>query len=176
MATEDLQLNRNYVAAGQSIAATGGPYTVAANGKITIDVTNDAAVKADLGSLVVTSPAAVVYPQPFVKVFQAVDLSVGTKQALFTVPAGLTAVITKIVLRAATASLATASFGFGFDTNASDVVASATHTELTGSTLETALSPIAGAKAGAAAAVFGTKATVTQSSAAVTVDVHGYFI
>jgi hypothetical protein len=176
MANEDLQLDRAYVLAGQSIAATGGPYTVSGNGKITIDVTNDAAVKADLGSLVKTSPASVVYPVPFSKVFQAVDLSVGTKQTLFTVPAGLTAVITKIVLRGATASLATASFGFGFDANASDVVASATHTELTGATLETTLSPIAGAKNGAAAAVFGTKATITQSSAAVTIDVHGYYV
>jgi hypothetical protein len=175
MANEDLQLDRAYVLAGQSIAATGGPYTVSPNGKITIDVTNDAAVKSDLGSLVKTSPAAVVYPAPFTKVFQAVDLSVGTKQTLFTVPAGVTAVITKIVLRGASVSLATASVGFGFDTNATDNVASATHTELTGPTLETALTPITGAKSGAAAAVFGVKATVTQS-ATVTIDVHGYYV
>jgi hypothetical protein len=175
MATEDLQLNRGYVTAGMSIAATGGPYTVSGNGKITIDVTNDAAVKSDLGSLVVTNPSSVVYAVPFVKVFQDIDLSVGTKQALFTVPAGLTAAISKIVPRKASVSLATASFGFGFDTNASDVIASATHTELTGPTLETVLTPIAGAKLGAAAAVFGIKATVTQS-ALVTADVHGYYI
>jgi len=175
MATVDLQLNRGYVISGMEIAATGGPYTVSSGGKITVDTTNESAVKTDLGSLVADSPASVVYPVPFSKVFGAVDLSVGTKQTLFTVPTGKTAIIQRVVLRAASASLATASVGFGFDTNASDVIASATHTELTGATLETEIPAMDGAKAGAAAAVFGIKATVTQN-ATVTVDVHGYYV
>src|SRR6185436_957469 len=127
MATEDLQLNRNYVTAGMSITATGGPYTVSDGGKITIDVTNDAAVKSDLGSLVVTDPASVVYTDQLVKVFPIVDLNVGTKQALITTPSGKRFVPTKIVLRDASESLDTASIGFGFDADASDVIASATH-------------------------------------------------
>jgi hypothetical protein len=106
-----------------------------------------------------------------------VDLNVTTKTTLFTVPTGKTAYITKIVVRDASASLTTASFGFGYNANADDVVASATHTTLTGGTLYEIIRPAAGALEGAAAAVFGVKCTIAQGSAAtVVIDVFGYVV
>jgi hypothetical protein len=72
--------------------------------------------------------------------------------------------------------LATATFGFGFDANAGDVVTAALYTALTGSTLMASVNPLTGAKKGAAADVLGAKCTVTQASAAITVDVFGYLV
>lgn len=106
----------------------------------------------------------------------SVDLNTATKTTLFTVPAGKTLVVTKIIVRNASASLTTASFSFGYNANADDVVATATHTELTGNTLYTKIEPKAGAIIGNAADVFGVKCTILQGSAAtVTISVFGYF-
>lgn len=104
-----------------------------------------------------------------------VDLNVTTKSTLYTVPTGKSFIPTHVVVREASTSLTTASYGFGFDTGATDVIADATHTELTGSTLYTILSAKAGAKLGAAADIFGVKCSVAQGAAATaTIDVWGY--
>lgn len=106
----------------------------------------------------------------------SVDLNTATKTTLFTVPAGKTLVVTKIIVRNASSSLTTASFSFGYNANADDVVATATHTELTGNTLYTKIEPKVGAIIGNAADVFGVKCTILQGSAAtVTISVFGYF-
>ena len=106
----------------------------------------------------------------------AVDLNVDPEQTLYTVPAGKTCVVTAIVVRAASISLTTASFSIGFNAGTdNDVVADATHTELTGATLFTQLSPKTGAKLGAAADVLALKNNTKQGAAATArVDVIGY--
>jgi hypothetical protein len=106
-----------------------------------------------------------------------VNLNVTTKTSIFAVEADHICFITHVVIRDASASLTTASFGLGFNANADDVVASATHTELTGSTLYTVLVAKAGAKLGVAADQFGLKCSIAQGSAAtVDVEVFGYCI
>jgi hypothetical protein len=105
----------------------------------------------------------------------SVNLNVTTKTTLYTVPTGKTLIVDHVVIRLASASLTTASFGVGFNANADDVVADATHTELTGNTLYTRLAPKVGAKIGAATDVFGLKCSIAQGAAAtVTVDVFGW--
>ena len=107
----------------------------------------------------------------------AVNLNVLTKTTLFTVPAGKTAVITRISIRNASTNLTTASFGFGFNANADDVDGSTTHTELTGATLASQIIVLSGAKVGAAADVFGIKCSIAQGApATMSVDVFGYLI
>lgn len=104
----------------------------------------------------------------------AVNLNVTTKTTLYTVPTGRSCLVLYVVVRAASTSLTTASYGFGFDANATDVIAEATHTELTGNTLYTVLQAKAGSKIGAAADVFGVKCGTGQGGAAtVTVEVYG---
>lgn len=117
---------------------------------------------------------AVEYPQAIrlLSSTASVSLAGSSKTALYTVPAGRSCVVTHVVVRAASTNLNTASYGFGFDAGASDVIAGATHTELTGSTLYTVLTAKAGAKAGAAGDIFGIKCSATQS-ATVTIDVFG---
>jgi len=103
-----------------------------------------------------------------------VNLNTTTKTTLYTVPTGYSCVINHVVVRAASTSLTTANYGFGFDAGGSDVITAATHTELTGSTLYTRLEAKAGAKLGAAADVFGVKCGTPQGGAAtVTIDVYG---
>lgn len=106
----------------------------------------------------------------------AVNLNTSTPTTLYTCPDGTTCVITKVVVRNASTSLTTASYSFGWNSAAFDnVIANATHTELTGSTLYTALQAKAGAAVGAAAGVFKVLANTLQGGAAtVTVDVFGY--
>lgn len=105
-----------------------------------------------------------------------VDLNTATPSTLYTVPVGKSAVITKIVIRLASASLTTASISFGFNSAAfNDVIANATHTELTGNTLYTVLQAKAGAKIGAAGDVLKVLANTLQGGAAtVTISVYGY--
>lgn len=104
-----------------------------------------------------------------------VDLNVTTKTTLYTVLTGDHCIITKVIVRAASTSLTTAKYKFGFDANADDVIASATHTELTGATLYSVIPAMIGAKVGAAGDVFGLKCEIAQGAAAtVIVDVFGY--
>lgn len=105
------------------------------------------------------------------------NLNVLTKTTLYTVPTGFKLVVTRIVLRSASVSLTTASFGFGFDANATDVDTSSLHTELTGATLVSQIIPLAGAKIGSAADVLGIKCSIAQGVAAtLVVDVFGVLI
>ena len=100
------------------------------------------------------------------------------KQAIYTCPAGAVCVITRVVQRAASTSLTTASVSFGWNGNtANDVIANATYTALTGATLYSVTSAKAGAALGVAAGVFGVKVNTEQGGAAtVTVDAFGYLI
>lgn len=105
------------------------------------------------------------------------NLNTATKQTLFTVPTGKSLIVTRIALRGASISLTTASFGFGFDASATDVDGQSTHTELTGSTLQSQIIVLSGAKIGAAASLFGLKCSILQGAAAtLTVDVFGYLV
>lgn len=104
------------------------------------------------------------------------NLNTGTDQILYHVPAGRSCVITKIVLRNASTSLTTWSGSFGWNSTAfNNVIADATHTELTGNTLYTALLPKIGATVGVAADTLKLKNNTLQGGAAtVDVEVHGY--
>lgn len=105
------------------------------------------------------------------------NLNVTTKTTLYTVPTGFKLVVTRLVLRSASTSLTTASFGFGFDANATDVDGSSLHTELTGSTLVSQIIPLSGAKIGSAADVLGIKCSIAQGAeATLVVDVFGVLI
>jgi len=105
----------------------------------------------------------------------AVDLNVTTKTALYTVPTGKSCIVTHEVIRLASASATTASFGSGFNANADDVIAAETYTELTGATLVTIRHAKDGAIRGAAGDVLGCKCATPEGSAlTITVDVFGY--
>lgn len=105
----------------------------------------------------------------------SVNLNTTNKTTLFTVPAGKSCVITRVVVRAASTNLTTASFGFGFNANADDVDASSVHATLTGATIVDSILPLTGAVRGAAADAFGVKCSIAQGApATVSVDVFGY--
>lgn len=106
----------------------------------------------------------------------SVNLNTATPTTLYTVPAGKSAIINKVVMRLASTSLTTASWSIGFNSAAfNDVLANATHTELTGATLYSGLAAKAGAKVGAAADVLKLLCNTLQGGAATaTVDVYGY--
>lgn len=104
-----------------------------------------------------------------------VDLNTATPTTLFTCPLGRTCIITRVVVKKADVSLTTASYSFGWNSAAfNDVIANATHTELTGPTLYTILLPKIGAKVGAAGDVFKIQVNTLQGGAATcAIDVYG---
>ena len=106
----------------------------------------------------------------------SVNLNSGTAATLYTCPSGKTCVVTAVVIKAASTSLTTWSGSFGWNsTSFNDVIANATHTELTGATLYTRLSAKAGAALGTSTGVFKTLANTLQGGAATaTIDVIGY--
>lgn len=106
----------------------------------------------------------------------SVDMNTATATTLFTVPTGKSCIVTHIVIRSASTSLTTASYSFGFNSASfNDVIANATHTELTGSTLYTVLSAKVGATRGAAADILKVLMNTLQGGAATTtIDVFGY--
>lgn len=106
----------------------------------------------------------------------AVNLNTSTPSTLYTAPTGRTAVITHFVLRLASTSLTTVSLSIGWNSATfNDVLANATHTELTGNTLYTVLNAKAGAAIGAAGSVLKLLCNTLQGGAAtITVDVFGY--
>ncbi len=178
MANVNIQLNRAYVVAGSVITATGGPYTVASNGEITVLDSDEAAVRTDIAALLQPAGASSI-PAPFVFSQGAIDLvNVSTKQAVFTVPTGRRAIITAIVVRDATSDASAASIAAGFNADANDVAASATIGALN--------APFPGGQAlistggfgiGAAGDVFGVKLTVPAAGACLaTIEAIGYFI
>lgn len=107
-----------------------------------------------------------------------VDMNTATPTALYTVPTGRSVIITSVTVHNASTSLTTASYSFGFNSAAfNNVIADATHTELTGSTLYTILNAKAGAKVGVAADVLKVLMNTLQGGAATTtMDVFGYLI
>ncbi len=107
-----------------------------------------------------------------------IDMNTGTPTTLYTVPTGRSCIIDHVVVRNASTSLTTASYSFGFTSAAfNDVIADATHTELTGNTLYTSLYAKVGAKVGVAAATFKVLMNTLQGGAAMTtMDVFGYLI
>lgn len=129
-----------------------------------------------------TTPAAIIWGPPvppterLLASVPFVNLNTGSSQDLYTVPTGRSCVVTKVVIRAASISLTTVSFSLGFNsTSFNDVVANATHTELTSSALYTVLVAKIGATAGVAGDTFSLKNNTNQGSAATcTVDVFGY--
>jgi hypothetical protein len=106
----------------------------------------------------------------------AVDMNTATATTLYTCPSGRSCVITKVVVRNASTSLTTASYSFGWTSTAfADVIADATHTELTGATLYTQLLAKVGAKLGTSTGVFKVLMNTLQGGAATTtIDVFGY--
>lgn len=106
----------------------------------------------------------------------SVDMNTATATTLFTVPTGKSCIITHVVVRNASTSLTTASYSFGFNSASfNDVIANATHTELTGSTLYTVLSAKVGATRGVAADTFKVLMNTLQGGVATTtMEVYGY--
>lgn len=103
-------------------------------------------------------------------------MNTATATTLYTVPTGKSCIITHVIVRNASTSLTTASYSLGFNSAAfNNVIADATHTELTGSTLYTVLIAKAGATRGVAADTFKVLMNILQGGAATTtMDVYGY--
>jgi hypothetical protein len=110
-----------------------------------------------------------------------IDVNITTLQPIFTCPATVASdpvlgcIITGITLRGATTSLTTVSIAAGWNANGNNVFATATHTELTGATLATPITPTAGQVIGLPGNSFGIKNSIAQGGAGnVTVDLFGY--
>ena len=106
----------------------------------------------------------------------AVDMNIDAATGLYTVPLGKSCIITSVVLRNCSGNLTTASIAFGWTSPTfADVIATATHTGLTGSTLQQKVLPMTGALVGTAGQVFSVLDTIKQGGAmTLTVDVYGY--
>jgi len=108
----------------------------------------------------------------------AVNMNPGAPPAmtvLYTVPAGKSCIITKVVIRNSSGNLTTASISFGFDVNGSDVIANGTRTYLNDSTKYGVIPPINGAVRGAAAGTFKVAVNTAQGGAmTIDIDVFGY--
>lgn len=105
--------------------------------------------------------------------------NVGTKQVLYTVPAGKSAVVTHVIIRGPSASLATilGTLSFGFNSGSNNWSPAFTQAELRTLTLATHVFPkLANAVTviGAAADTFGAIFSSTALTANVTIDVFGY--
>jgi hypothetical protein len=114
-----------------------------------------------------------------------VNMNNGTAQTLYTVPsvqsggAAVTgAVVTHLVLRNASAPLGTVSWSAGFAGTAfNDVIADATHTELSGAAVYSVIAAKAGAALGGTAATLKLICNILQGgSATATVDVLGFLV
>ena len=107
-----------------------------------------------------------------------VNMNTTTATSLYTVPTGRSCLVTHVVIGSSSTSLTLASYSFGFTSAAfNDVIADATHTELTDSTLYTNLSAKVGSKVGVAADVLRVLMnTVKDSVATTTMYVYGYLI
>lgn len=106
----------------------------------------------------------------------AVNMNTATATTLYTCPTGRTCVITKVVVSSASTSLTTASWCYGWESATfTNVINTATHTELASSSLYTILIPKAGSTVGAAGGTFKTLNTILQGGAATaTMSVYGY--
>lgn len=101
-----------------------------------------------------------------------------TKLTLYTVPAGKSCVVTRIVVRSPSASCANlTSVGFGFDTTCTNWKTSLSLANLTTVTtgfLTVDLTTVTQAIIGTAASVFGFYITTSTATGTATVDVFGY--
>jgi hypothetical protein len=106
----------------------------------------------------------------------SVNLNTATPTPLFTCPAGVNCEITRIVVRNASTSLTTVSFSIGWNSATfNNVLADATHTELTGATLYTTLAAKAGATKGTPGDVLTLLCNILQGGAATcSIDIFGY--
>jgi len=104
-----------------------------------------------------------------------VDMNAAGATLLYTVAAGKSCVITKVVVRESSGNLTTASICFGFTgAGFTDVIDTATHVELTGATLATVLFPKVGALVGLSTNTFKVLDTILQGAAmTVSIDVFG---
>lgn len=105
----------------------------------------------------------------------AIDLNALAETTLFTVPAGKSCIITKVVMRNADGAVATASVSFGFDTgDADDVIANAVNA-LAGTTNYEVIPAKSDAVRGAATDTFKIDVNTAEGGARTcTVDVFGY--
>jgi hypothetical protein len=103
-----------------------------------------------------------------------IDLSLTTKQALYTVPAGQHLIVTKVIARYPSASISTADGGVGFDSGATNVSSDIGISSSMTTTSYVIGQPAGPPTIGAAAAVFGYKETATQASTTITIDTFGY--
>ena len=105
-----------------------------------------------------------------------VNMNTAAAQTLFVIPTGFSCIISHVVVRNASISLTTASYSFGFTGAAyNDVIANATHMELTGATLYTILAAKIGSKVGVANALFSVIMNTLQGVAATsTMEIYGY--
>ena len=106
-----------------------------------------------------------------------VDMNLASAQPLYVVPSGFSCAITGVVFRNCSGSLSTASVSFGFDSGATNVISTATHTGLTDATHQDIALPAAGAVVGVAGTngTFSCIDSILQSAAmTVTLDIFGY--
>lgn len=108
----------------------------------------------------------------------SVDLNTGTKQTLYTVPSGRSCIVTKVIIRDASAAVTTAVGNFGFNANADDVVSGfKVFDKLTGTTVYEIMPVKTRAVKGTSTNTFGFKATTVEgSSRTMVADVFGYLL
>ena len=112
------------------------------------------------------------------------SMNVGSKQSLYTVPPGKTAIITKVVARNASATIATADGDFGFDATCTDWRQNVNFDGITGSGRMIVIEPYDGGLTspapegqdeGGAGEVFGYFGG-TLVAATVDMDIIGYLV
>lgn len=106
----------------------------------------------------------------------AVDMNTAVATTLYTSPTGRSTIIKSVTVRNCSTSMTTASYSFGWTSAAfADVIANATHTELTGATLGTAIAAKTGFTVGTSTGTFKVLMNTLQGGAATcTMDVWGY--
>jgi len=108
----------------------------------------------------------------------SVDMNPGAPPAmtvLYTVPAGKSCIITKVIIRNSSGNLTTASISFGFNSNGNDVMPDSTRTYIDGSTKYALILPANGAVQGFAAGTFKCAVNTAQGAVmTITADVFGY--
>ena len=104
-----------------------------------------------------------------------VDFTTGNPTLIYTVPFNRICVITQIIIRSASVSLATASISFGYTgTTYNDLVVNGTYPSLTASNKYQVV-PIVSATLGTSGQGLYVKANTTQA-ATVTIEIFGYLI
>jgi len=121
--------------------------------------------------------ATVIGVEDLLSTTASVNMNTATATTLFTCPTGKSCVVTRVAVRNASTSLTTASYSFGWNSASfNDVIANATHTELTGNTLYTVLLAKTGATVGTSTGTFKVLMNTLQGGAATTtIDVFGYY-